>query len=340
MNKIQKQDIKDFVASFPLKDELKDATFLVTGATGLIGSSFIKCLLSLEKDIKIIAPVRNKSKAEKLFEDYVSKICILECNIMSFDYASLGRIDYIIHCAAPTSSKYFVNYPVETFNEIYESTSVLLEYAKKHPVKSFVYLSSLEVYGSIYDDTESVTEDKQGELDILSVRSSYPMAKRATETLCSLYYSEYNVPVKIARLTQTTGAGVSKDDNRIIAQFARLLVEGKDIILFTSGESARPYLYLTDAISGILYILLKGKAGEAYNVANEETYISAKNMACYLVDNFNSDINVQVELKGNMGYAPETKLRLSSQKLRDLGWKPKYGLNMIFERLIDYLKSS
>lgn len=339
MDKIQKQDIKDFVASFPLKEELKDATFLITGSTGLIGSFFIKCLLSLEKDIKIIAPVRNKSKAEKLFIDYISKICILECNIMSFDYASLGRIDYIIHCAAPTSSKYFIDYPVETFSVIYESTNVLLEYAKKHPVKSFVYLSSLEVYGSIYDDTESVTEDKQGELDILSVRSSYPMAKRATETLCSLYWSEYNVPVKIARLTQTTGAGVSKDDNRIIAQFARLLVEGKDIVLYTSGESARPYLYLTDAISGILYILLKGKAGEAYNVANEETYISAKNMACYLVDNFNSDISVHVELNGNMGYAPETRLRLSSRKLRDLGWKPKYGLNMIFERLINYLKS-
>lgn len=337
MNKIQAQDVKNFVSSFSLSEELFNATFLITGATGLIGSTLINCLLALNKGIEIIAPVRNKAKAENLF-GYSNCIKIIECDIVTYDYESLGGVDYVIHCAAPTSSKFFVESPVETSRTIYEGTCALLEYARKMPVKSFVYLSSLEVYGRICDDSVYVTEEVQGDLEIMGVRSSYPMAKRATENLCCLYCSEYGVPVKVARLTQTTGAGISEDDNRIIAQFARLAAEGKDIVLHTSGESARPYCYLTDAVSAILYILLKGKSAEAYNVANEDTYISAKDMAYYLANHFNPSISVLIHLDNTMGYAPVTKLRLSAQKLRELGWKPKYGLKEIFSKLIDSLK--
>ena len=83
--------------------------------------------------------------------------------------------------------------------------------------------------------------------------------------------------------------------------------------------------------------MLKGEAGEAYNVSNDETYISARGMAEYLRDNFNPKISVRVELNDNMGYAPATKLKLTSAKLAGLGWMPKYGLKEIFQRLIAYL---
>ncbi len=338
MDKVQKQDIKDFVASFGLSEELAGATILITGATGLIGSTLIHCLLALDKKIRIIAPVRNKKRAEALFEDDATKIELIECDLLSFDYDSIGEVDYIIHCAAPTSSKFFVEHPVETFDTILQGTSVLLQYAKRHSVLGFVYLSSLEVYGRLDNDSKLVTEDVQGYWDPTSVRSSYPMAKRAAENLCCLYAHEYGVPTKIARLTQTTGAGIAKDDNRVIAQFARLAAEGKDIILHTTGESARPYCYTTDAVSAILYIMLKGEKGEAYNVANGDTYISARGMAEYLKENFNPNINVRVELNEGMGYAPATKQRLSAEKLMKLGWVPRYGLKEIFERLTQYLK--
>ena len=338
MDSVLLQDIRDFASSFLLADELQDSSFLITGATGLIGSTLIRCLLALDRDIHIIAPVRNGQKACAMFEGEKAKLEIIECDILTFDYCSLGNVDYIIHCAAPTSSKFFVEHPVETFDTIIKGTSILLEYARNHPVKGFVYLSSLEVYGSISDDSLLITENIQGYWDPMSVRSSYPVAKRAAENLCCLYAHQYDVPVKVARLTQTTGAGIAKDDNRVIAQFARLAAEGHDIILHTTGEAARPYCYTTDAVSGILYILLRGVKGEAYNVANEDTYISACDMAGFLKKNFASQINVRMELSENMGYAPVTKLRLSSQKLIALGWQPRYGLNEMFERLIQYLK--
>ena len=339
MNKILQEDVAEFVKNFPLTDKCRNATFLITGATGLIGSSLIHCLLALQVGARIVAPVRNIEKAKQKFDTQeLEAIRLIECDLAKFDYESLGDMDYIIHCAAPTSSKFFVEHPVDTFSSIYDVTKSLLDFASGAKVKSFVYLSSLEVYGEIQDGSTMVTENVQGYLDPLSVRSSYPMAKRATENLCCLYVAQYGVPVKIVRLTQTTGAGIAKDDNRVIAQFARLAANGQDIVLHTTGESARPYCYTIDSVSGILFVLLRGKSGEAYNVANEETYISAREMAEFLKKNCNPSINVKMELNENMGYAPVSKIRLSSAKLQKLGWKPKYNLDLIFNRLFEYFK--
>lgn len=339
MNREQQMDVVEFSTSFQLRDSIEGHSFLITGATGLIGSMCIYCLLSVSKTIRIIAPVRDMDKAQKMFKEQGAAIELVECDLLSFDYESLGPVDYIIHCAAPTASKYFIEHPIETFDTIVKVTEKLLLYAKKYMNKGFVYLSSLEVYGTITDDSVFVREDVQGYIDPLNIRSSYPMAKRAAEHLCHLYAVQYGLPIKIARLTQTTGSGISKDDNRVIAQFAKLASQGQDIVLHTTGESARPYCYTTDAVSAILYILLNGCAGAAYNVANEATYISARGMAEYLHDNFNPSINVRVELNENMGYAPPTKLRLSTEKLQKLGWSPRKGLKEIFNSLIEYLNS-
>jgi nucleoside-diphosphate-sugar epimerase len=332
----QQKDVQEFARSFALRDDLANASFLITGATGLIGSSLIRCLLALDKGVRVIAPVRNKEKAVAMFDDLFDQVEWMECDLASCDYDQAGEVDYVIHCAAPTSSKFFVESPVETIRVIYEATASLLEYSRRQCIKGFVYLSSLEVYGSDLPDA-IITEDMQGYWDVMSVRSSYPVAKRAVENLCCAYASEYGVPVKVARLTQTTGAGISKDDNRVIAQFAKLAAKGEDIVLHTTGESARPYCYTTDCVSALLYIMLRGKNGDAYNVANESTYISARGMAEFLRDQFNPSIDVRVELNDNMGYAPVSKLRLSTEKLCALGWQPKVDLKQMFERLIVYL---
>lgn len=338
MNSVLQEDVLEFAKIFPLAEECHNATFLISGATGLIGSSLIHCLLALHENVRVIAPVRNIEKAKLKFDvQELEYIKLIECDLAKFDYDSLDSVDYVVHCAAPTSSKFFVDSPVETFSAIYDVTKILLDFSKEKKLKGFVYLSSIEVYGEINDDSIYVTENMQGFLDPLSVRSSYPMAKRATENLCCLYAAQYGIPVKIARLTQTTGAGIAKDDNRVIAQFARLAANGDNIILHTTGESARPYCYTMDCISGILFILFRGQSGEAYNVANEEMYISARGMANFLKQTINPAINVMIELNENMGYAPVSRLKLSSKRLRSLGWEPKYDLKKTIEKLVKYL---
>lgn len=339
MNLKVKQDIQEFVDFFALSEELNNKNFLITGSTGLIGSILIHCLLALKRNISIVAPVRSIMKVKEIFDtEEISFITFIECDITTFNYDIIGVVDYIVHCAAPTSSKYFIEHPVDTFQIIYKGTETLLGYARNRQIKGIVYLSSLEVYGAVSDDSIQITEDVQGYIDPMAVRSSYPMAKRAAENLCCVYAAQYGVNVKVARLTQTTGAGISENDNRIIAQFCRLAAKGENIILHTRGEAARPYCYTIDCISAILYILLKGSAGEAYNIANEGTYISAKGLAEILKEKFNPSIEVLFDLKDNMGYAFETKLNLNVDKLKALGWTSRYNLVDILTRMVDFLK--
>lgn len=335
MNKVIEQDIRRFVEAFPFRERLRNTSFLITGATGLIGTALIRCLSALDVNIRIYAPVRNIKKAQELFADYPNVI-LAEGDLNAFDYSKFEEVDYIIHGAAPTASKFFVEKPVETINSIFIPTNNLLQYAKENEIKGFVFLSSLEIYGDVLEK-KKISEDIQGEIDILAIRSSYPLAKRVAENLCEAFSFEYGVPVKIARLTQTTGAGISRDDNRIIAQFVRNAVNNKDIILHTSGLSARPYCYLTDAVAAILYILLLGKNGEAYNIANESTYVSARELAQKVIKLINPELNVRIELNNEMGYAPTSYLDLSTVKLKSLGWNPQYSLDSIILSLKEYL---
>lgn len=310
---------------------------MISGATGLIGSTIVRCLLALDKGISITIPVRNKEKAIAMYGADTPRLDIVECDLMEYCLSLEDEFNYIIHCASPTAGKYMNEHPVETYELAVETTRALLQYACKHTIKGLVYVSSLEYYGQNFDD-QIITEDFQGYVDATSARSSYPMGKRAAEYLCFAYAQEYGIPAKVARLTQTFGAGVAADDNRVFAQFARSVMAGTDIILHTTGESAKPYCYTTDCASAILTILLKGGRGEVYNVANQDTYISIRSMAEFLRDNFNPDIKVTIEEHPEMGYAPVTKLHLSSQKLMDLGWNPQYDLKEMFNKLIESFK--
>lgn len=92
-----------------------------------------------------------------------------------------------------------------------------------------------------------------------------------------------------------------------------------------------------DAINALFYIMLKGNKGEAYNIANDKTFISVYELAEFVIRNFNENINIRVEEK-NMGYAPDTRVNLDTRKLRELGWDSQYDLYQMFERLIKSLQ--
>lgn len=339
MNKIQIEDFEKFASSFELAKDLEGTRFLITGATGLIGSSLVRALLALHREISITCPVRNLEKARTMYAADADKIEFIECDLLTYllELKPDNVFQYIVHCASPTAGSYMVAHPVETYELAFESTSLLLKHAHATDAFGMVYVSSLEYYGQMFDD-RIITEDMMGYVDMAPPRSSYPLGKQAAEYLCFAYAHEYGVKVKVARLTQTFGAGIAATDNRVFAQFARSIIDNQDIILHTSGESAKPYCYTTDCISAILYILLKGEKGEAYNVANEDTYISIKEMAEFLRDHFNPQIEVRLEFHPEMGYAPVTKLHLSTEKLRSLGWTPKYDLKAMYANLINSMK--
>ena len=321
--------------SFIPWDELEQKTVLITGGTGLIGRTLAKALIN-HKNIRVLLLVRNIPKAEKFYPD-----CTAGGAAPEFIQGTIedlpeipDPIDYIIHCAAPTASSFFVEHSAETIKSIVSGTENLLELARQKKIRGMVVLSSMEVFGEIHDE-EPKDESAVGYLDPLKLRSSYPEAKRLMETLCCAWAGEYGVPVTTARLAQTFGPGVMKNDQRIFAWMTNCALNGEDIRLKTSGSKKNPYLYTMDAVTAILLLLCRGARGETYNTANPATYCSIKEMAEMVADTIGEGkICVYTNCGGDTSvYRPEGCLNLDVSKLLNLGWSPRYDLPEMYRRL-------
>lgn len=322
---------------------LSGKTVFITGATGLIGSQMVRTLLEANRlydaDITVAAFIRNEQKAQAMFED------VLPNGKLDFVIGDLSRpveydkpVDYVVHGASATGSKFFVESPVETIQTAIYGTDRLLQFARDKQVSGMVYLSSLEVYGVPDGKNPTISESDYGLIDPLSVRSSYSEGKRMVECLCASYASEYGVPVKVARLSQTFGAGVEYHDGRVFAEFARCLIEKKDIVLHTDGSTVRSYCYTADAVCALYTILLKGESGEAYNVTNMNTACSIREMA-ELVAGLEPEagVNVRIEIPEDLssfGYNPQMIIRLDASKLKSIGYVPSVGMEDMFRRTI------
>lgn len=332
--------------------KLLDGIYLITGVTGFIGSLVMKKLMDqpeyLSGDIKILGFVRNIKKAEQMYQDYNTAYIKFICSdILDFVHAidKYMKIEeekawvpeYIIHCAATTQSAIMISNPVETEDGIVIGTRNVLEVARSLNVKSMVYLSSMEVYGEISETEELVTEDMLGDLNLFSMRSSYPLGKRMAELYCYSYFKEYDVPVKIARLAQTFGADILPGENRVFAQFAKAVRENNNIVLHTSGDSMGNYCDSNDVVEALFILLYNGLNGEAYNVVNEKNTMRIREMADLVADKIaHGKIKVVYDIpeENKYGYADTTGLRLSSSKLRKLGWRPSTDLEEMYRNMM------
>lgn len=323
-------------------EKLKGSTIFVTGATGLIGVSLVRALLCVNRikklDIQVLAFVRNLDKAKKILGDFLNrKDFVLLVGDVTEKIEVTQKIDYIFHCASITTSKIMISNPVETILTSVEGTKNVLFLAKKHKCTSVVYVSSMEVYGTFKTVHNDVTEEDLGYINPLALRSNYPESKRLCENMCVAFQSEYDIPVKIARLSQTFGAGILAEENRVFAQFARSVMEGKDIVLHTRGMSEGNYCYTRDTIIGLFLILLKGENAGVYNVANPETHVTIVDMAkmvCEKIGNGKIKVVFDIPESNSFGYAADTKMKLNSDKLKKLGWCPQIGLEEAYRRMI------
>ena len=323
---------------------LEGKKILITGASGLIGRAIVTELLSHEwkKPAKVVALVRDENRARECFKALPqANLEYLVCDVCDLQPQDMG-VDYVIHGANHTASRSFVEQPADVISGAVKGTENVLNFARANKVKGLVYLSSMEVYGSPETDGK-IYENSPSYLDSTSVRSSYPESKRLCECLCAAYYSQYGVPAKVVRLTQTLGEGVAYNDNRLFAELARCVIEGRDVVLKTTGETRRSYLYVGDAVSAILTVLGSGKCCEAYNAANESTYCSVINLAQTVAATFgDGKVKVVIDTEGaeSRGFAPTLKMNLATDKLRNLGWKAETDLMQAFSVMIDYMKKN
>ena len=319
-------------------------TLLVTGSTGLIGSLCVRAAVRynmLHTDtIHIYAMARSQDKVQQIFADEFAAGCMDNVHFLYQDICTAVPseldCDYIIHTANSTTSAFFLTNPVEVIESIYTGTKRILDFAVEKDVKGVVYLSSMEVFGRVVFE-ERIREEQLGYLDIHNIRSCYSEGKRLAELLCTAYADEYGASVKIARLAQTFGAGVPKQENRVFAQFARSAMKGEDIVLHTKGQAVGNYCYTVDTIRALLLLLTEGTPGEAYTIVNEETTRTIAEMAQMVAQTFSngkSDVIFDIPEDNRFGYAPDTKMHLSAEKIRKLGWQPEVSLEEMYRRML------
>ena len=204
-------------------------------------------------------------------------------------------------------------------------TNELLKYAYNEKIERFIFISTGEIYGEMGKEIETFSENDSGYINITSPRACYPSSKRAAETLCVSYEKQFDVDIVIARLCHTYGPNATSTDNRATVQFLHNVLDDKDIIMKSRGLQLRSYIYIADCASGILSVLINGKRGEAYNIANPDSRITILDFA-YLTAEL-SDKNVRFELSSLLNddeQTPITRAVLDSHKIEALGWKSQF----------------
>ena len=341
-------DLKSLYDTNSCWSMLKEKNILITGATGML-ATYCCYFLSFLNDtynfgIKITALVRNEEKAKKKFQDIYEKdyFTLLVQDIK--DPLSIDtHFDYILHMSGSASAYAITHEPENIIISNVLGTKNVLDLAVKCKNTRVLFTSTREVYGRLDDGIASISENMMGVLDVSSSRSCYPESKRMAENLLAVYKEKYHIDYVNVRLAHAYGPGMAlKNDGRVMADLISDAANGKDIILKSDGIMKRAFCYISDAISAIFTILLIGKSGESYNISNEKEEISIKDLAFLIASLSNQNLKVtfkKITPKEQKGYLSIERVKLNTDKLEHLGWKPLVGLEEGIKRTLQSLKA-
>ena len=326
----------DYVLSTKGIDALKGKRVLITGATGLIGVHLIDVLMRLGQ-VRVIAVGRNKEKARARLGEYFEHpdFTFLEQDVMD-PFPEELTADVIIPLASNTHPLAYSKYPVETVLINVKGAENALSLAKKSGAM-VLYPSTVEVYGSS-DGKESFSESDTGRLNLATSRACYTESKRVSEALCQSFLSEYGVESKIVRLPRVFGPTMLESDTKASSQFIIKSIRGENVVLKSKGDQFFSYCYVSDAVAAMLFILLQGKTGEAYNLSSSGCDVRLRDFARICAEFKGKqvvfDLPSDAELRG---YSIADRAIMDSSRLKALGFTPKYGIKEAIERTIAVL---
>lgn len=345
-NEIYQHDIES-VANFEELNKLTGSKFLITGATGMIASVIIDILMyynntiiESSKGIHIIAVSRNEAKARERFAAYWdSTFFTYLSRDISQPLPELGDVDYILHAASNTHPRAYATDPIGTITANVTGTYELLSYAAEHHCRRFLCFSSVEIYGENRKDVDKFDESYLGYIDCNTVRAGYPESKRLSESLCNAFAAQKGQDFVIGRFSRVYGPTMGQEDSKAIAQFIRRAAAGEDIVLKSEGNQLYSYTYVVDAAAAALYLLLYGKSGEAYNVADEKSEITLKELAQILADAAGSKVIFELpDAVERAGYSTATKALLDTGKITALGWRASTPIKEGLEKTVRILR--
>lgn len=337
----------DYVAALNLPwDKLQWKRVLISGATGLVGSFLIDVLMRKNEEglnCKVYALSRDVQRASARFSKWIQEPYFQAISYdinHPFERSNLGVIDYVAHLASNTHPMQYATDPIGTITTNVIGTQNMLDFAVEHQATRFVFASSNEIYGENRGDVELFREDYCGYIDSNTLRAGYPESKRCGEALCQAYKSQKQLDVVIPRLTRSYGPTMLMSDTKAISQFIKKGIQKEDIVLKSAGTQYYSFTYAADAVSGLLFVMLKGESGKAYNIADEKSDVMLRDLASIIAKIAETKVIYEIpDPTEASGYSKATKARLDGGELRKIGWSAKYNIEDGVERTIRILKS-
>lgn len=275
------------------KEKFHHANLLLTGCGGFLGYYFVHFFTRFRNELgikKIIGLENfltgNKDWLEQINAKY-DYFTLHEFNIIGDDISSVpgaSEVNLVIHMASIASPTFYRIYPVETVDANITGLRRLFDFYLNKQIKGFLFFSSSEIYGDPSPEYIPTPETYRGNVNTMGPRACYDEAKRFGETLCWIFNNQYNLPVTIARPFNNYGPGMSINDKRLPADFAKAVLEGRDINILSDGSPTRTFCYISDAITGYLKVLLYDKL-DVFNIGIETPEVSVKEFANLFVKN-------------------------------------------------------
>ena len=319
------RDVDRAIQALPDVQMLRSARILITGATGLVGAFLTDCLLALSDqnalDLRLYALCRNAARAKERFGERVNAIA---ADVS--EATALPECDYIIHAASNAHPKAFSADPVGTMLANILGVRNLLEHLRAQGHGRLLFVSTGEIYGDNPAIRDGFSETDFGKIDSMNPRACYPESKRAAETLCASYLSQYRVDSVVARLCYVYGPTITNENSRADAQFLRNALSKTDIIMKSAGAQVRSYCYVADAARALITILSGGESGSAYNVANRAAVRSIREYAEALAKVAGVQVKFETpEDAEKRGYSTVSRAVQKPDRLEALGWKPLFS---------------
>lgn len=290
-NKIVAEDLSFIFNALSESEKLnlKNSNILITGCAGFLGFYICNFFLMYAKELNIKSVIgtdifllgkkpkwlESLSKNNEIFSLYEHDI--IKDNI-ELTLNKSENITHVIHMASIASPTYYRKYPVETIEGNIWGLKNLLEYFKNKKLMGLLFFSSSEIYGDPDKKNIPTKEEYRGNVASIGPRACYDESKRFGETLCYVYSEKYSMPISIARPFNNYGPGMNLNDKRVPADFAKSIVNNKDIEIFSDGSPTRTFCYITDAITGYLKVLLYGKF-DYFNIGIDSPEISIAKLA-------------------------------------------------------------
>lgn len=320
-------------------ERIKGKRFLITGATGMVGTCLIDALMkynrAFDAGICIFAVGRNRDKAVSRLGEYFSSewFSFIEQDVRN-PFSSSIKVDYILPLASNTHPMAYSKYPVETIEINVKGAENALKKAVECDAE-VLYPSSVEIYGN---GREDFTEDYSGRLNLSNARACYTESKRVSEALCQSYIAEYGVDCKIVRLSRLFGPTMLMSDTKASSQFILKSLAREDIVLKSKGDQLFSYTYVADAVQAILFILLNGEYGQPYNIAGCDVRLAdfAAECAAFAGTSVVFDLPSETESRG---YSIAARAVLSTARLSSLGWTPFHSFENALDRTLKILSA-